>query len=122
MPRGDGTGPRGQGPGTGRGMGRRVGNRKGGMGRGLGRGMGRGNFTPPIPKQQKQDDSVDARGKAVIDEEECIGCGACILSCPEEAIIADEKIRIDKTKCTGCGECIPTCPVNAISLIEGSQL
>jgi len=34
MPRGDGTGPRGQGPGTGRGMGGR------GMGQGLGAGTG----------------------------------------------------------------------------------
>jgi len=33
MPRGDGTGPTGQGPGTGRGMGRRAGNPQGGMGR-----------------------------------------------------------------------------------------
>ncbi len=36
MPRGDGTGPRGQGPGTGRGMG------GGGQGPGTGRGMGGG--------------------------------------------------------------------------------
>ena len=32
MPRGDGTGPRGKGPGTGRGMGRKAGNPQGGMG------------------------------------------------------------------------------------------
>jgi hypothetical protein len=38
MPRGDGTGPRGQGPGTGRGTGR---------GRGLGKGMGRRGGTNP---------------------------------------------------------------------------
>jgi len=37
MPRGDGTGPLGQGPGTGRGMGR-------GMGRGAGQGGGRGRM------------------------------------------------------------------------------
>jgi hypothetical protein len=37
MPRGDGTGPRGQGPGTGRGMGR-----GGGRGRMGGRGLGPG--------------------------------------------------------------------------------
>ena len=39
MPRGDGTGPRGQGPGTGRGMGRPQG---GGRGRGGGFGAGPG--------------------------------------------------------------------------------
>lgn len=42
MPRGDGTGPRGAGPGTGRGLGRRAGNPQGGMGIGSPRGMGRG--------------------------------------------------------------------------------
>ena len=40
MPRGDGTGPRGLGPGTGRGMGRRAGNPQGGMGIGTPRGGG----------------------------------------------------------------------------------
>ena len=38
MPRRDGTGPAGQGPGSGRGMGRGAGR---GMGRGAGQGMGR---------------------------------------------------------------------------------
>ncbi len=41
MPRGDGTGPAGQGCGTGRGLGRSAGNVGGGMGIGQGRGMGR---------------------------------------------------------------------------------
>jgi len=42
MPRGDGTGPRGQGPGTGRGMGR-----GGGAGQGGGRGLGGGVAAGP---------------------------------------------------------------------------
>ena len=41
MPRGDGTGPRGQGPGTGRGMGRGQG---GGRGRGGGFAAGPGGY------------------------------------------------------------------------------
>lgn len=40
MPRGDGTGPRGEGPGTGRGLGRRAGNPQGGWKVTGGRGMG----------------------------------------------------------------------------------
>lgn len=48
MPRGDGTGPNGQGPMTGRGMGRCIRNKNfvtinRGRCRGMGRGMGRGN-------------------------------------------------------------------------------
>ncbi len=43
MPRGDGTGPLGQGPMTGRGLGNCAGNdRAGGFGRGYGYGFGRG--------------------------------------------------------------------------------
>ncbi len=40
MPRGDGTGPRGKGPGTGRRMGRMAGNPQGGMGIGTPRRQG----------------------------------------------------------------------------------
>lgn len=45
MPRFDGTGPMGQGPGTGRGMGPCMGYR--GRGFGFGRGMGFGRFISP---------------------------------------------------------------------------
>lgn len=41
MPRGDGTGPAGQGPGTGRGLGRGAGSERGG---GMGRGAGQGRM------------------------------------------------------------------------------
>lgn len=67
MPRGDGTGPQGQGPMTGRGMGYCAGYPApgfmnpgiGGRGRGMGRGMGwRRNappmyFSPMTPKEEK---------------------------------------------------------------------
>jgi hypothetical protein len=46
MPRGDGTGPRGQGPGTGRGMGRGRSSGRG-AGRSIGRGIGRMGGTRP---------------------------------------------------------------------------
>ncbi|HID30587.1 MAG TPA: hypothetical protein EYP19_11365 [Desulfobacterales bacterium] len=42
MPRGDGTGPRGQGPGTGRGMGRGGGRGRGGRGQGRAGGSAAG--------------------------------------------------------------------------------
>ncbi|MBN1299296.1 MAG: hypothetical protein JW997_06400 [Actinobacteria bacterium] len=42
MPRGDGTGPAGEGPGTGRGLGRGAGQARGGQGRMGGQGLGPG--------------------------------------------------------------------------------
>ena len=53
----------------------------------------------------------------VINEETCIGCGACIEACPTEALeMVDEKAKVDAEKCVDCGACIDECPVEAISL------
>ena len=40
------------------------------------------------------------------------GCEHCVLACPVEAIVTDEKgIKvIDQTKCTKCGSCQLVCP------------
>ncbi|MBN3033865.1 MAG: 4Fe-4S binding protein [Candidatus Saganbacteria bacterium] len=52
----------------------------------------------------------------IIDQEKCIGCGACAPQCAAEAIAPDEdKYRIDREKCTECGACVDSCPVGAIS-------
>ncbi len=48
--------------------------------------------------------------------EDCQGCGACILTCPERALRpASRNPIVDAARCTGCGECIEVCPVDAIS-------
>lgn len=51
-----------------------------------------------------------------VDQETCIGCGACIAQCPVEAISfnGDGKAEIDQEKCINCGSCQGTCPVEAI--------
>jgi len=119
MPRGDGTGPRGEGPGTGRGMGGCGGGR--GQGRGMGQRSsgGRKNISVNWEPAQvnRKDEAMNETGKkAVVNEEECIGCSACITACPNDAISVDDKAKIDMDKCTGCGECISICPVDAIKL------
>ena len=63
-------------------------------------------------------------GVIVCDEEKCVGCYTCVLSCPYGAIVIDEaghKIR----KCDLCtrnshGEpaCVKACPNNAIVFEE----
>jgi ferredoxin len=55
---------------------------------------------------------------AVVDKEECIGCGTCIEKCPEGAIFPDDEgiAVVNKEKCIGCKKCVKSCPVEAISL------
>ncbi|MDR1721292.1 MAG: 4Fe-4S binding protein [Endomicrobium sp.] len=51
-----------------------------------------------------------------IDVNVCVGCGACVTSCPVSAIEQKEdKCIINADVCKGCGVCESTCPVNAIS-------
>lgn len=53
-----------------------------------------------------------------IDTEECIGCGACVPTCPEEAITLDDEavvVHLDEERCEGCLDCIEICPVDAIA-------
>jgi len=54
----------------------------------------------------------------------CVGCGACILTCPEHAIrpVAASspgvpgKLVVLGSHCTGCAECVEICPADAIGL------
>ena len=49
-------------------------------------------------------------GMAMIIEEKCGKCGACINACPYGAIIrAEGKIVINASKCVGCGACKQVC-------------
>ncbi len=48
----------------------------------------------------------------------CISCGACVDSCPVEAISeGDPCYKIDADACIDCGSCVDTCPSEAI--VEG---
>ena len=70
-----------------------------------------------------QADGRPQRMKAVIREDECIGCTKCISACPVDAIIGAGKLMhtILTDLCTGCELCIPPCPVDCIDLIEDLQ-
>ncbi len=54
---------------------------------------------------------------SVIDEEKCIGCGQCYISCQDganQAIIFDHEKRkasVDEKRCVGCTLCKHVCPV-----------
>lgn len=55
-----------------------------------------------------------------IDEEKCTGCGECVLSCAEGAIVIKEgKAKVVKDMyCDGLGACLGHCPEGALSIEE----
>ncbi len=54
-----------------------------------------------------------------VSAELCVGCGACVPTCPFGALsMGDAIVDCNGDLCTGCGACIPVCPVNALSLPE----
>jgi hypothetical protein len=63
------------------------------------------------------------RGKPEYSYEKCLGCGACAVACPSNAITVkkDEERglsvwKIDYNRCIFCGRCDEVCPTEAISL------
>ncbi|GAB6178719.1 electron transfer flavoprotein subunit alpha [Desulfotomaculum defluvii] len=48
----------------------------------------------------------------------CMGCQACIASCPHEALFINEDgvCQVIEDKCAECSECVGVCPVAALEL------
>ena len=59
---------------------------------------------------------MHSAGKPTVNQELCIGCGACQQNCAHGAIsFPEKKARIDQSKCVGCGRCVGVCPVDAVT-------
>jgi ferredoxin len=54
---------------------------------------------------------------AFVREEECIGCAACVSSCPVSVIeMNDDSKAFVNEGCIDCGACVATCPVSCIEM------
>lgn len=54
-------------------------------------------------------------GKPDVNQDICVGCGACTKICAHGApIVKNGKASIDHELCAGCGRCIAVCPKDAI--------
>jgi len=53
---------------------------------------------------------------AVVDAEQCDGCGICEDRCQVNACSVADVATIDLAKCIGCGLCITGCPSEAVKL------
>ena len=58
---------------------------------------------------------------AVVDEDLCTGCEACIERCAFNAMtMVDGICEVDRIACYGCGLCISACETDALSLLQKS--
>lgn len=63
-------------------------------------------------------ESQSAVKELIYRAERCIGCGACVQACPEEAIAQSlDGFIVDIDQCNLCGECIPVCPADAREMV-----
>jgi Pyruvate/2-oxoacid:ferredoxin oxidoreductase delta subunit len=50
---------------------------------------------------------------------ECTTCGACLITCPERALVpAPQRPEVVDDRCTGCLACIEVCPRDAIEEVH----
>lgn len=52
---------------------------------------------------------------AVVIDRRCVGCGLCLITCPEHALVpARHHPEVVDDRCTECLACIEVCPADAI--------
>lgn len=55
---------------------------------------------------------------ALLDDDRCVNCGACVSACPFEAISRDRTVRVHAERCWGCGVCRAFCRHGALRLAD----
>ncbi|WP_400207987.1 DUF362 domain-containing protein [Candidatus Methanomassiliicoccus intestinalis] len=56
----------------------------------------------------------------IVHIEKCHKCGACVGSCPQNAIYLNDVVLEFNENCNHCGRCVKICPVGAIEM-EGKK-
>ncbi|MDO5407106.1 MAG: ferredoxin-like protein [Eubacteriales bacterium] len=59
---------------------------------------------------------ANEQGIKVVDQEKCIGCGACVEACPWHMPTVNPETK-KSSKCIACGACVAGCPSGALSII-----
>lgn len=54
-----------------------------------------------------------------MDQSICMRCGACVGTCPVNAMFLDEYQVTVNEDCIDCKLCTRTCPVGALAMVEG---
>ena len=57
---------------------------------------------------------VGGRPVTYVFTDDCTACGACLLTCPEHAIVVGVPLQVREDRCTSCGECVEVCPADAV--------
>jgi len=56
----------------------------------------------------------------IVSIEKCMHCGACVGSCPQNAIFLNEIVLEFNDNCNKCGRCVRICPAGALKM-EGKK-
>ena len=56
-------------------------------------------------------------GTRIVNEEVCIGCGACVQACPWHMPRLNPETR-KSSKCINCGACVAGCPTSALKMVS----
>ncbi len=54
-----------------------------------------------------------------VDDTICMHCGACVGTCPTNALTLGETHVWVNDDCVQCGVCLTACPVGALEDVEG---
>jgi len=79
-----------------------------------------------LAPEVKRREEFTSGHEAVIRQDDCIRCGACLAHCRFEAVkmngrsAGEATFAIDPFACEGCGVCVRFCPANAIDFEQRS--